>query len=123
LKNKPIRDLHEDQFLRIHQVCLETFFVDLASESPFFQADQDSLLTYEIHIDERDNSRLQNYYDEIKQLYIKDEFSKHVQEWNDLRCGAIERALNMILFPHMVKEVKTKLLEEAKDCIIKVQFY
>lgn len=53
LKNKPIRDLHEEQFMRIHQ------------------AEQDGLLTYEIHIDERDNLRLQDYFDEIKQLYIK----------------------------------------------------
>ena len=53
LKNKPIRDLHEDQYLRIQQSA------------------QDELLTYEIHIDEKDNTRLQSYYDEIKQLYIK----------------------------------------------------
>lgn len=87
----------------------------------FPQAEEDELLTYEIHIDEKDNTRLQNYFDEIKQLYIKDEFSKHVQEWNDQRCMAIERALNMILFPQMVKEIKAKLLEEAKECIIKVR--
>ncbi len=32
---------------------------------------------------------------------------------------AIERALTMILYPQMVKELKNKLLEEAKEHVIR----
>ncbi len=57
LKNKPVRDLAQDQFLRI------------------VQAEEDHIMTYEITIDDVDASqaaagdRLQTYFEEIKQLY------------------------------------------------------
>ena len=36
------------------------------------------------------------------------------------RSAALERALTMILYPQMIKELKHKLLEESKEHIIKV---
>ena len=52
--------------------------------------------------------------------YLQDEFSHVVQEWNAQRSQALERALSMILYPQMVKEIKGKLIEEAKECILRV---
>lgn len=62
----------------------------------------------------------QTYFDEIKQFYYRDEFSHQVQEWNRQRTLAIERALNQFLYAQMAKELKNKLLMEAKEHVVKV---
>lgn len=62
----------------------------------------------------------QTYFDEIKQFYYRDEFSHQVQEWNRQRTLAIERALNQFLYPQMAKELKSKLIAEAKENIVRV---
>jgi len=43
-----------------------------------------------------------------------------VQEWNRQRSLALERALLRILYPLMARELRAKLLEEAKLSIIRV---
>jgi transcription elongation factor SPT6 len=45
-----------------------------------------------------------------------------VQDWNSERSQALERALNHILYPQLIKEIKGRLLDEAKHSIIKVGF-
>lgn len=62
----------------------------------------------------------QTYFDEIKQFYYRDEFSHQVQEWNRQRTLAIERSLTQFLYPQMAKELKSKLVAEAKESIVKV---
>lgn len=62
----------------------------------------------------------QTYFDEIKQFYYRDEFSHQVQEWNRQRTLAIERALTQFLYPQMAKELKSKLIAEAKESIVRV---
>uniref|UniRef100_A0A9L0R886 Transcription elongation factor SPT6 n=1 Tax=Equus caballus TaxID=9796 RepID=A0A9L0R886_HORSE len=61
----------------------------------------------------------QTYFEEIKQFYYRDEFSHQVQEWNRQRTMAIERALQQFLYVQMAKELKNKLLAEAKEYVIK----
>ncbi len=34
---------------------------------------------------------------------------------------AVERALNMILYPQLIKELKKRLLDEAREHVIKVR--
>ncbi|ESO05770.1 hypothetical protein HELRODRAFT_191379 [Helobdella robusta] len=101
LRSKPIRDLQEDQYLKIHQ------------------AEEDGLLKVDFFLDDKDNVRY-TYYEEIKQLFIRDEYSHVVQEWNKQRTLAVERALNVILYPILIKQVKMKLLEEAKEHVMRV---
>lgn len=60
------------------------------------------------------------YLDEIKQLYERDEYSNNVQEWNDLRYQALDLALKRILYPAFQKELKLRLLNEAKEGVVKV---
>lgn len=43
-----------------------------------------------------------------------------MQEWNRQRTLAIERSLTQFLYPQMAKELKNKLIAEAKENIIKV---
>ncbi|XP_055514099.1 transcription elongation factor SPT6 isoform X2 [Leucoraja erinacea] len=104
VKNKPVKELRDDQFLKI---CL---------------AEEDGLLSMEICIDMKgldSYGNEQTYFDEIKQFYYRDEFSHQVQEWNRQRSMAIERALNQFLYPLMGKELKNKLLIESRDYISK----
>ncbi|XP_058416248.1 transcription elongation factor SPT6 isoform X2 [Diceros bicornis minor] len=104
LKNKPVKELRDDQFLRI---CL---------------AEDEGLLTIDISIDMKGVEGYgndQTYFEEIKQFYYRDEFSHQVQEWNRQRTMAIERALQQFLYVQMAKELKNKLLAEAKEYVIK----
>ena len=55
-------------------------------------------------------------------LILQDEFSHLVQEWNTQRMNALSRAFNQMLYPLFEKELKLKLLEEAKNFVVKVSF-
>ncbi|NP_660094.1 transcription elongation factor SPT6 [Danio rerio] len=103
LKNKPVKELSGDQFLKM---CL---------------AEEEGLLAIDICIDLVGVKGYgdQTYFDEIKQFYYRDEFSHQVQEWNKQRTLAIERSLQQFLYPQMAKELKNKLIAEAKDNIVK----
>ncbi|XP_046533786.1 transcription elongation factor SPT6 isoform X1 [Equus asinus] len=104
LKNKPVKELRDDQFLKI---CL---------------AEDEGLLIIDISIDMKGVEGYgndQTYFEEIKQFYYRDEFSHQVQEWNRQRTMAIERALQQFLYVQMAKELKNKLLAEAKEYVIK----
>uniref|UniRef100_A0A3Q4B8K3 Transcription elongation factor SPT6 n=1 Tax=Mola mola TaxID=94237 RepID=A0A3Q4B8K3_MOLML len=102
LKNKPVKELNGDQFLKM---CL---------------AEDEGLLSIDICIDligVKGYAGDQAYFDEIKQFYYRDEFSHQVQEWNRQRTLAIERSLTQFLYPQMAKELKSKLIVEAKESI------
>uniref|UniRef100_A0A4D5R9G5 Transcription elongation factor SPT6 n=1 Tax=Scolopendra viridis TaxID=118503 RepID=A0A4D5R9G5_SCOVI len=107
LKNKPVKDLVGDMYLKIH----------LASE--------EKLITTRISMEGDTSNSGSNrgnytgYLDEIKQLYYRDEFSKNVQEWNTQRAKVLELTLTKFLYPVYEKELRAKLLQEAKDCVIK----
>ncbi|CAL8280696.1 unnamed protein product [Arctogadus glacialis] len=104
LKNKPVKELNGEQFLKM---CL---------------AEEEGLLTIEICIDLMGIKGFagdQAYFEEIKQFYYRDEFSHQVQEWNRQRTLAIERSLTQFLYPQMAKELKSKLIAEAKENIVR----
>lgn len=100
VKNKPVRDLAGDQFLKL---CL---------------AEEENLLTITIN-DHIEGNTTNSYIDEVKQLYIKDEFSKNVQDWNALRMECVERALTKSVLPDLRTELKRTLLTEAKEFVLK----
>ncbi|XP_015684982.1 transcription elongation factor SPT6-like, partial [Protobothrops mucrosquamatus] len=104
LKNKPVKELRDEQFLKI------------------FLAKEESLLTIDISVDMKGVEGYgsdQTYFEEIKAFYYRDEFSHQVQEWNRQRTLAIERALRHFLYPQMAKELMNRLLLEAKECVMK----
>ena len=51
---------------------------------------------------------------------LQDEFSLLVEKWNAQRAQAVAHALLKVLYPQMEKELKTKLLTEAKDHVLQV---
>ncbi|XP_041456554.1 transcription elongation factor SPT6-like isoform X2 [Lytechinus variegatus] len=105
LKNKQVKDLLGDQYLKL------------------VQAEKDKLITMTMSIDMAQASSTSytsaTYFEEMKQLYYLDEFRSEVQAWNKERSGALEMALKSILYPQLAKELKTKLIAEAKEGIIK----
>lgn len=42
-----------------------------------------------------------------------------VQDWNKHRIMAVEKAIQGILYPVMISEIRNKLLEESKEFVIK----
>lgn len=100
LKDKPVSDLECEQFLRIHM------------------ADEDKLITLTISEIIEGNS-CSNFLEEVKQLYQRDEFSKNVQDWNKLRAECVEEALNKMVLPDMRKELRSLLVAEAKEAVLK----
>lgn len=101
LKGKPVRDLTNEQFMKL------------------VIAEEDKLIT--MGFDERlPGLTSPSYIEEVKQLYYRDEFSKNVQDWNALRVECVEIALKKLLLPDLKKELKTHLLAEARECILKL---
>lgn len=101
MKGKPVCDLQGDQFMKLAI------------------AEEDKLIT--ITFDERlPGLTSPSYIEEVKQLYYRDEFSKNVQDWNALRVECVEIALKKILFPDLKKELRSHLLAEARECILKL---
>ncbi|KYN20637.1 Transcription elongation factor SPT6 [Trachymyrmex cornetzi] len=100
LKDKPVRDLVGVQFLNL------------------MIAEEDKLITITLS-DAIEGNTSNNYVDEMKQLYCHDEFSKLVQDWNALRVGSVEIALNRMVIPHLKKELRANLIAEAKECVMR----
>lgn len=99
LKDKPVQDLKLDQFLKL------------------ILAEKDGLLTITLG-DKIHGITTPDYIEEVKELFMKDEFSKNVQDWNTLRGECIEFAFENLLYPVLRKELRTKLLEAAKDHVL-----
>ncbi|XP_057294879.1 transcription elongation factor SPT6-like [Hydractinia symbiolongicarpus] len=103
LKNKPVRDLHGEQFLKM------------------WHAEQEQLVTIKLSIEsENTDPNGYTFIDEIKQLYNRDEFSHLVQEWNKQRADALSLALNKMLCPLVASELKNKLLVESQEFAIQL---
>ncbi|EFX68611.1 hypothetical protein DAPPUDRAFT_10253, partial [Daphnia pulex] len=100
LKDKPVRDLVEDQFLQLSV------------------AERNGLLTI-VYQTEIEGATTASYVDEIKALFTRDESSNLVQKWNDLRKEIIDLVLSKFLFPLLEKKLKEKLLNEAKGFVLR----
>ncbi|XP_044580545.1 transcription elongation factor SPT6-like [Cotesia glomerata] len=96
LKEKPVRELVGDQWLKL------------------VIAEKDKLITIQLSDIVEGNSS-DNYIDEMRQLFIKNNNSDIVQEWNKLRANSVEDALLRLVIPDLKKELRNKLLVEAKS--------
>ncbi|CAG7720260.1 unnamed protein product [Allacma fusca] len=102
LRDKPVRDLMEDQFLKLTI------------------AEEDKLIVMTVGEQIKAITSGASYVDEVKKLYILEEFSSHVQAWNEVRSECVEFALEKLLFPVLRKELRAKLLDESKEWILKL---
>jgi transcription elongation factor SPT6 len=100
LKDKPLRDLVEDQFIHL------------------LVAERSGLLTI-VYQTEIEGATTTSYVDEIKALFTRDGPSKLEQKWDDLRKEIIDLALSKFLFPLLKKKLKEKLLNEAKEFVFR----
>ncbi|XP_052133580.1 transcription elongation factor SPT6 [Frankliniella occidentalis] len=100
LKGKPVRDLSDEQFLKL------------------IMAEEEKNITISFS-DQIEGLTTASFIEEAKQLYLRDEFIKHVQEWNTIRVECVDLALRKMLIPEIRKELKSVLLNEAKDCVLR----
>lgn len=56
-------------------------------------------------------------------IFHRDEFFYVVEEWNKLRAEVLRQLVNEILIPVFVREAHERLMEEARDFILRVDFY
>lgn len=99
LRDKPVRELKHDEYLKLKI------------------AEQDKLLTLSISENFEGNTT-NSFLDEIKQLYYRDEFAQHVQNWNKLRSECVELALTKMVIPDLRKELDSQLLAESKEFVL-----
>ena len=112
LRGKPVTDFMHDDFLML------------------IQAEEQNLINIKISLDEdehnleTDRNKLQTcqnnqrFFDEIKHLYLRDDYSSVVVKWNDQRIMALESALYNHLYPFISKEIKFILKVEAERHVI-----
>jgi transcription elongation factor SPT6 len=100
LKDKPVRELKEDQWLRLTQ------------------AEEQKLITITLGEDIRALSNSQSFLEEAIEFFKHDAYTKSVQEWNALRAQSVEMAFKNMLYPMLRQELRLKLTKEAKDGII-----
>ncbi|EFX73571.1 hypothetical protein DAPPUDRAFT_10851, partial [Daphnia pulex] len=98
VKDKPVSDLVDDQFLRL------------------WVAEQDKLLTI-VFQTKIEGAKTASYVDEIKALFTQNRVRKYVEEWNILHNEIIDLAISKFVFPALVKELKAKLLNEAQKFV------
>jgi transcription elongation factor SPT6 len=99
IKNKPVGTLKDEQFLHI------------------VQAEEDGLITCSIRVDQ-EGSYGSPYFEEIKQLFYRDEYSLLVEKWNTQRGKALAQSLVKVLYPQMEKELRMKLIQEARESVV-----
>lgn len=109
LKNKPVIDLSKDQYLQLH-IAQQTGLLEVK-----FTIDPINATTNR----HGNSDQSMSYFEEIKQLYEIDEYSKIVQLWNDIRNDALKQALEKFLYPQLEKELKSKLVQECQEQCIK----
>lgn len=98
IKEKPVHDLNNEQYLKIKTGV------------------DDKLITCEFSEKIEGNTTI-CYLDEMKQLYYRDEFSSAVQDWNDLRGRAVEFAYKKIV-EDLQRELSERLLLEARQHVL-----
>uniref|UniRef100_A0A915KER6 YqgF/RNase H-like domain-containing protein n=1 Tax=Romanomermis culicivorax TaxID=13658 RepID=A0A915KER6_ROMCU len=103
LKNKPIRDISNDQFLY------------------FVQGESLGLITLNFALDEvPNNGELPSktpFFDDLIGLVISEDPSPAATQWNSLRKEALKICYDSML-SYLAKETKRKLVEEAKSHVI-----
>lgn len=113
LKNKPVTTLEKDQYFQIH-IAAQTGLLEVK-----FTIDKLLDGRSARSRNHRESNEEAIYFEEIKQLYEIDEYSKVVQLWNDVRNEALKQALENFLYPQLEKELKSKLLQECQESCVK----
>lgn len=96
---KPIRTFCREEFLHL------------------IEARKNGLIRLEYLIEPKSSNN--NYLEEIKRSYSRDEYSENVLQWNKVRAECVELMFNKFLFPKFQNELEEILLEEAKLNILR----
>ncbi|GMT19975.1 hypothetical protein PFISCL1PPCAC_11272, partial [Pristionchus fissidentatus] len=104
IKEKPIAELEGDDYLQYH-LLKEAGMMDVTIEV-------DKKMDKDIR-----NGLLENILQE--QPFHRDEYTEVAESWNKLRTEVVTMAIGQMLIPELRGELHGKLLEEAKDYVVK----
>jgi transcription elongation factor SPT6 len=107
LKEQPVRDLEDDQFLRL------------------VVAEQAGVLTIVIQMN-IEGATNDSYVKKMKSLFTHDLFNKDdelVKNWDAKRTKVIDQAFHEFLLPQLEKKLRVKLLNEAKEFVVRDVLY
>uniref|UniRef100_A0A1I7T2H6 Suppressor of Ty 6 homolog n=1 Tax=Caenorhabditis tropicalis TaxID=1561998 RepID=A0A1I7T2H6_9PELO len=104
IRNKPIRNLTEEEFLYYHKAKEEGLI--------------EMTLTYESDEDRDANNFLVSKF-LSDSIFRKDEYTENVELWNTVRDDCVRMAITEMLVPYMKDEVYNTILEEAKTAVAK----
>ena len=114
---KPVVDLKNDEFLLLLQAEeqeLITIHISL-DEIPSFQNKSEET---DAQIVQLGHSTFQTYFDEIKHLYLRDDYSAVVTKWNEQRTKALYLAIYKFIYPIISNELRYQLKSEAEMYVI-----
>ncbi|EFX64481.1 hypothetical protein DAPPUDRAFT_9275, partial [Daphnia pulex] len=103
LKQQPVRELEDDQFLRL------------------VVAEQAGVLTIVIQM-KIEGATNDSYLDGIKSLFTYNLFNQRdelVKNWDAERTKVIDLAFTKFLLPQLEKELRVKLLNEAREFVVR----
>nr|Q93148.2 RecName: Full=Suppressor of Ty 6 homolog; AltName: Full=Abnormal embryogenesis protein 5 [Caenorhabditis briggsae] len=104
IKNKPIRNLTDEEFLYYHKAKQDGLI--------------DMVLMYESDEDQAANQFLVKKF-LSDSIFRKDEYTDNVEQWNAVRDQCVNMAITEMLVPYMKEEVYNTILEEAKMAVAK----
>lgn len=107
IKDKPVTELKDEEYLK------------------FVKAKNDELVEINLHVRQSDPTLDSNpLLDELTKDYVfhRNDFSNIADEWNKLRKEVLRVCVNDILMPVFQREAHEKLLIEAQECVVKVNF-
>ena len=117
IRSKPVTDLKNEEFILLLQaeeqglinisICLDeanSIYHSLGNNSDYFLSPTDS--------------HMQTYFDEIKHLYLRDDYSAVVTKWNEQRTKALFLALQKFIYPVISQEIRYLLKVESEKCVI-----
>lgn len=104
IKNKPVRELVDEEFLYYHKAKQEGLIDVVIMYESDDEQEQDQYLVHKFLSTE---------------IFRKDEYTENVENWNNLRDDVVGIAINEMLSPYMKDELYNTLLEEAKQAVAK----
>lgn len=92
------------------------------------KAQKDGLIEIDLHVATNSNAEAENpcllacMVNDGVPTFKRNEFSEAVEEWDKLRHEVLRVCVNQILIPLFKRESHERLLEEAREFVIKVGF-
>ncbi|KAI6657054.1 Transcription elongation factor SPT6 [Oopsacas minuta] len=113
LRGKPVTDFKNDEFLLLLQAEEQELIQLYITLDESFSLDI-NFSNYQLE----PTRNMQTYFNEIKHLYLRDDYSAVVTKWNEQRTKALFLAVHKYLYPVITQEMRFLLKTEAEKHVI-----